>query len=135
MIWELNSRTNYFQSLCKAKLNLDQTKLLQWYFVAKSSSFSLSLFCLQIFVSAISIVKMTHKIQYMRNTCCEFLLAKTYHDEKNRDIVRLFMISKYQNKCKVRNETPGKNPLYKNTTHETSVTIVYCTYVIIQIPK
>lgn len=60
VIWELNSCTNYFQSLCNAKLILDQTNLLQWYFVAKSSSFSL--FCLQVFVSTISIVKMTHKI-------------------------------------------------------------------------
>lgn len=53
------------------------------------------------FCHTISIVKMTHKIQYMRNTCCEFLLAKTYHNEKNRDVIRLFMISKYQIKCKV----------------------------------
>lgn len=133
MIWELNSCTNYFQSLCKAKMNLDQTNLVQWYFVAKSSSFSV--FCLQVFVSTISIVKMTHKIQYMRNTCCEFLLAKTYHDEKNRDIIRLFIISKYQIKFKIQNETLGKNPLYKNTTHKTSIAIIYCNYMFIQIPK
>lgn len=133
--WEVDSSTNYFQSLSKGMLNLDQTNLLRWYFGAKTSSFSLSFFCLQVFVSTISVVKMTHKIWYMRNTCCEFLLAHTYHDGKNRAIIRLFMISKYQDKCKFwivipQNETLGKNPLYKNTTLENIYNIIYCNYVL-----
>lgn len=53
-------------------MNLDQTNIiLQQYFGAKASSFLFLSFCLQVFVSSISVVKMTHKICYMRNTCCE----------------------------------------------------------------
>lgn len=83
--WEVDSSTNCFQNLCKDMLNLDQTNLLQGYFGAKTCFCSLSFFCLQVFVSTISVLKMAHKIWCMRNTCREFLLAQTYHDGKNRD--------------------------------------------------
>lgn len=42
--WKVKSSTNYFQSLCKEMLNLDQTDLLQWYFRAKTLSFSFFVF-------------------------------------------------------------------------------------------
>lgn len=132
--WEVDSSVNYFQSLCKDILNLDQTNILWWYFGAKTSSFPLFLFA-SLCQYHLSCFKMSHKIWCVRNTCCEFLLAQTYHDGKNVDIIRLFMISKYQDKWKFlivipQNETLGKNPLYRNISLEKSIMIICCNYVL-----
>lgn len=65
----------------------------------------------------------------------KFLLMQTFHDGKNRNGIRLFVVSKFQDNCRFQtvispNETLGKNPLCKNTILEISVTIIYCNYVL-----
>lgn len=65
----------------------------------------------------------------------KFLLTQTFHDDKNGNVVRLFVVSKIQDKCRFQtvispNETLGKNPLCKNTIIEIFVTIIYSNYML-----